>query len=118
MQILNVDFMLGIWAAISIGALVWLLWRTRTLSELAETVPDIPFGGSYTKNIDTKNIDTKNSDSDNWLPDMADYRWADSPRSSIASAEKKPRTRRVKQVVKKVVKKTVKKAAKTSRRIR
>ena len=109
MQILNVDFMLGIWAAISIGALVWLLWRTRTLSELAETVPDIPFGGSY-----TKNIDTKNSDSDNWLPDMADYRWVDSPRSSIASAEKKPRTRRVK----KVVKKTVKKAAKTSRRIR
>lgn len=113
MQILNVDFMLGIWAAISIGALVWLLWRTRTLGELVETFPDIPFGGSY-----TKNIDTKNSDSDNWLPDMADYRWVDSPRSSIASAEKKPRTRRVKKVVKKVVKKTVKKAAKTSRRIR
>ena len=104
MQILNVDFMLGIGTAVGIGTLVWLLWRTRTLGELTETVPDIPFGGSY----------TKNSDSDNWLPDMADYRWADSPRSSIASAEKKPRTRRVK----KVVKKTVKKAAKTSRRIR
>ena len=108
MQILNVDFMLGIGTAIGIGALVWLLWRTRTLGELAETVSDIPFGGSY----------TKNSDSDNRLPDMADYEWANSPRSSIASAEKKPRTRRVKQVVKKVVRKTVKKAAKTSRRIR
>ena len=112
MQILNVDFMLGIWAAISIGALVWLLWRTRTLGGLSETVPDIPFGGSY----------TKNSDSDNWLPDMSDDQWAATPRSSIASAEKKPRTRRVKKVVKKtvkkVVKKTVKKAAKTLRPIR
>lgn len=108
MQILNVDFMLGIWAAISIGALVWLLWSTRTQSELAETVPVIPFEGSYTKNSDS------DSDSDKWFPDMADYRWVDSPRSSIASAEKKPRTRRVK----KTVKKTVKKAAKTSRRIR
>ena len=104
MQILNVDFMLGIGTAVGIGTLVWLLWRTRTLGELTETVPDIPFGGSY----------TKNSDDDPRLPDMADYRWVDPPRSSIASAEKKPRTRRVK----KVVKKTVKKAAKTSRRIR
>ena len=108
MQILNVDFMLGIGTAVGIGTLVWLLWRTRTLGGLSETVPDIPFGGSY----------TKNSDSDNWLPDMADYRWVDPPRSSIASAEKKPRTRRVKKVVKKVVKKTVKKAAKTLRPIR
>ena len=104
MQILNVDFMLGIGTAVGIGTLVWLLWRTRTLGELTETVPDIPFGGSY----------TKNSDNDPRLPDMADYRWVDPPRSSIASAEKKPRTRRVK----KVVKKTVTKAAKTSRRIR
>ena len=104
MQILNVDFMLGIGTAVGIGTLVWMLWRTRTLGELTETVPDIPFGGSY----------TKNSDNDPRLPDMADYRWVDPPRSSIASAEKKPRTRRVK----KVVKKTVKKAAKTSRRIR
>lgn len=104
MQILNVDFMLGIGTAVGIGTLVWLLWRTRTLGELTETVPDIPFGGSY----------TKNSDNDPRLPDMADYRWVDPPRSSIAFAEKKPRTRRVK----KVVKKTVKKAAKTSRRIR
>ena len=104
MQILIVDFMLGIGTAVGIGTLVWLLWRTRTLGELTETVPDIPFGGSY----------TKNSDNDPRLPDMADYRWVDPPRSSIASAEKKPRTRRVK----KVVKKTVKKAAKTSRRIR
>ena len=96
--------MLGIGTAVGIGTLVWLLWRTRTLGELTETVPDIPFGGSY----------TKNSDNDPRLPDMADYRWVDPPRSSIASAEKKPRTRRVK----KVVKKTVKKAAKTSRRIR
>ena len=96
--------MLGIGTAVGIGTLVWLLWRTRTLGELTETVPDIPFGGSS----------TKNSDNDPRLPDMADYRWVDPPRSSIASAEKKPRTRRVK----KVVKKTVKKAAKTSRRIR
>ena len=108
MQILNVDFMLGIGTAVGIGTLVWLLWRTRTLGELTETVPDIPFGGSY----------TKNSDNDPRLPDMADYRWAGSPRSSIASAEKKPRTRRVKKTVKKVVKKTVKKAAKTLRPIR
>ena len=81
MQILNVDFMLGIGTAVGIGTLVWLLWRTRTLGELTETVPDIPFGGSY----------TKNSDNDPRLPDMADYRWVDPPRSSIASAEKKPR---------------------------
>ena len=112
MQILNVDFMLGIGTAVGIGTLVWLLWRTRTLGELTETVPDIPFGGSYTKNSDN---DPRLLDTHLFVQsDMADYRWVDPPRSSIASAEKKPRTRRVK----KVVKKTVKKAAKTSRRIR
>ncbi len=105
MEILNVDFILGIGAAVGIGVLAWLLWRTRALGAAVESSRLFESEEvSYPKNLDDpmRNIETPLS-----------------PKHyPIVAAAKPSRIRRAKPTAKKTVKKTAKKTAKTSRRIR